>query len=406
MAGLFGRGNAQPGPRVGLMERIGMAGVSLQGGAPMQDQLRAREQAMQAQQALAQRTMQEDRLRAALSPADNEMGSGMGAAPSLQQQMAALDEARLLNPEVADQFAPYVQNQQSRQQAETLFKNDPRGQALWASGLPEFRKAVAEQYSPQVIASGGIQSIAGEGRTIGAPVFRDFGPTIQKLDPITGQATTIASRTPDPVNVAPGGRLLNPETGGLVGQGADRVFAAGQGVTLFNEGGGEVASNPKDTADPNAYMRTEQSRAAIANTRRAVTDAMDQVGALSTGFLAGLIPGNQWKADLEATADTIEANLSFTALQQMRDASKTGGALGGIAIRELELLGSTIASLKTSQSPDQFRRSLGVINAALERWENALGEQPQSGAASGPIAVNPQTGQRVQWNGSAWVAIP
>lgn len=381
MAGLFGRGNAQPGPRVGLMERIGMAGVSLQGGAPMQDQLRAREQAMQAQQALAQRTAMEDRLRAALSPADNEMGSGMGAAPDIQQQMAALDEARLLNPEVADKFAPYVQNQQSRQQAETLFKGDPRGQALWASGLPEFRKAVAEQYSPQVIASGGIQSIAGEGRTIGAPVFRDFGPTIQKLDPITGQATTIASRTPDPVNVAPGGRLLNPETGSIVGMGADRVFSAGEGAALFNEGGAQIAENVKQPDPANAAKAAASVQSnldMIGNTRGAVTRAREQLGPLSTGLLSGSrVIGGTPAANLAATIDTIEANLSFAELAKMRANSPTGGALGGIALRELELLGATVASLRQSQSQDELQKSLDTIDQSLQRYEQVLRQAQQ-----------------------------
>ena len=72
-----------------------------------------RQRAMQAQQQ-QQAVALSDRLRAQLSPADGPNGSGTGAAPSVEQQMAALNEARLLNPAVADQFAPFVQGNRMR----------------------------------------------------------------------------------------------------------------------------------------------------------------------------------------------------------------------------------------------------------------------------------------------------
>jgi hypothetical protein len=69
----------------------------------------------------------------------------------------------------------------------------------------------------------------------------------------------------------------------------------------------------------------------------------------------------------------------------MRDASKTGGALGQVAVKELEALQASIASLDRGQSPDTLRRNLEDIKFYYGRWSKAVkGEDP------GP-AVRPRT---------------
>lgn len=275
--------------------------------------------------------------------------------------------------------------------------NDPREQALFLGlGGSDWQKNVAQQYAPQVGAPGSVQFIGGRA-VAGSPQQYDFGDTRRSFNPVTGVDEVIATRGPTyaEMNDAERNRIASLGAGQStvgryrLGPDGQPIFEAPSEFTLGSDqrryiDGQEVAANPKDASDPNAYMRTEQSLASIANTRRAITDAADQVSWRSTGWASNLPFNAQQKADLQATADTIEANLSFTALQQMRDASKTGGALGGIAIRELELLGSTIASLKTSQRPEQFRRNLEVINGALDRWEGALRSQPGSQGSAPP----------------------
>jgi hypothetical protein len=53
----------------------------------------------------------------------------------------------------------------------------------------------------------------------------------------------------------------------------------------------------------------------------------------------------------------------------MRDQSKTGGALGQVAVRELDLLQKTIKSLNQSLDEDTLRKNL---NAVKQRYESAL----------------------------------
>ena len=90
--------------------------------------------------------------------------------------------------------------------------------------------------------------------------------------------------------------------------------------------------------------------------------ALAKVGPFTTGlgsYLAS-VRGSE-AANLAEDLKTIEANLSFEELAAMREASKTGGALGAIAVRELDLLGAAVASLSTSQNDTQLRQNLNEV---------------------------------------------
>jgi hypothetical protein len=63
--------------------------------------------------------------------------------------------------------------------------------------------------------------------------------------------------------------------------------------------------------------------------------------------------------------ETIEANLAFSELQEMRAASPTGGALGQVSERELTFLKSAVKNLDQGQSPDQMRRNLQELQRYL-----------------------------------------
>jgi hypothetical protein len=88
----------------------------------------------------------------------------------------------------------------------------------------------------------------------------------------------------------------------------------------------------------------------------------------ATGALLGLLPGTA-SYDQKATIETLEADAAFSALQRMRDASKTGGALGNVSERELDLLKATAGSLRVGQSEEQFRENLGQY---VERYNEAM----------------------------------
>lgn len=72
-----------------------------------------------------------------------------------------------------------------------------------------------------------------------------------------------------------------------------------------------------------------------------------------TGSIAAMVPSSA-RVDAGQLANTIKGNVGFDRLQQMRDESPTGGALGAINKQEMDLLSSVLGSLDLSQSEDQL----------------------------------------------------
>lgn len=116
--------------------------------------------------------------------------------------------------------------------------------------------------------------------------------------------------------------------------------------------------------------------------------------------------------DLQATIDTIQANLAFDRLQEMRDASKTGGALGAVSERELNLLQSAVESLQVGQSPERLKANLERVKRHYQRFidslenERALLQQEETltapaGSSSAPSATPatpPATMERFEYD--------
>jgi len=137
---------------------------------------------------------------------------------------------------------------------------------------------------------------------------------------------------------------------------------------------------------------------AIAGADRIINEVKD-AKKLVSGFTAGAggllasVPLTNAK-DLAARLTTIKANLGFDRLQQMRDASPTGGALGQVAVQELIALQSTIASLDQTQSPRQLKESLDKIEESYARWRETVKKAGRQSDAGQPSAQ----GNEIEFN--------
>jgi len=139
----------------------------------------------------------------------------------------------------------------------------------------------------------------------------------------------------------------------------------------------EQAKAASDEATANAQSATA-AKFAVRDQMRQAANVMDKaqragknIGFFTTGAtgaLFGLVAGTE-AYDQKATVETLEADAAFSALQRMRDASKTGGALGNVSERELDLLKATAGSLRVGQSEEQFRENLGQY---VERYNEAM----------------------------------
>ncbi len=113
----------------------------------------------------------------------------------------------------------------------------------------------------------------------------------------------------------------------------------------------------------------------ITRNLNSISDLETQVNKWTTGpgSLLSMIPGTAAR-DFKADVDTLAANIAFGELTAMREASKTGGALGAVSEKELQLLESALGSLDRAQSPTQFKESLAEIKASINRWQDAVAQ--------------------------------
>jgi hypothetical protein len=101
----------------------------------------------------------------------------------------------------------------------------------------------------------------------------------------------------------------------------------------------------------------------------AITKAKGLVSPTSTGFgsLLSGIPTTDARA-LEGQLNVVKANLGFDRLRQMREESKTGGALGSIAVKELERLEAAVATLDTGLTGQQLIDALDAVSTHYNNW--------------------------------------
>lgn len=83
------------------------------------------------------------------------------------------------------------------------------------------------------------------------------------------------------------------------------------------------------------------------------------------------LPGTK-AADAEAERTTLLAKTAFATLQDMRNASKSGGALGAIAVQELVMLQNAVVALEKSQGTDQFKANLGRLQEQVAKTKDRV----------------------------------
>lgn len=142
--------------------------------------------------------------------------------------------------------------------------------------------------------------------------------------------------------------------------------------------------------------------------------------------LMGSIPNRPGSdaADADAQLGSLKSKVAFGVLQDMRNNSKTGGALGSVSDAEGKRLESNLATLEKAQSEKQMRESLKAIikytEAAKDRMREAYnlkhGDAPTQSTSQGntfdklpppqnykgKVAVG-DDGSRYRSNGLQWV---
>jgi hypothetical protein len=146
-------------------------------------------------------------------------------------------------------------------------------------------------------------------------------------------------------------------------------------------------------AGGSAYQ--ENVLGSIASIEQAVKTAADDWNPFNnvTGFIGNAMSyvAGSPAHDVASMIEQVEANIGFDRLQKMRDESPTGGSLGNVSEMELTLLKSSLASLRQSQSREQFMYNLQRVKEHYQKATQAIDRQRQA-YQSGLIQQGQQIG--------------
>jgi len=128
----------------------------------------------------------------------------------------------------------------------------------------------------------------------------------------------------------------------------------------------------KETQKPKAITSAATERQKTTRLKTLIAKAKSQSTAWTTGFLGDKLKdvAGTPAYDLSQTLSTLQANAGFDRLQEMRDNSKTGGALGQVSERELGLLINAYQAITQSQSRKQLIENLDAFEKQLDQsWQ-------------------------------------
>lgn len=122
----------------------------------------------------------------------------------------------------------------------------------------------------------------------------------------------------------------------------------------------------------------------VAQTLQADEDLWSAVG---LGQPIASIPGTEG-ARIRAQINTLKAKVGFAVLQDLRDNSKTGGAVGNVSNQENVYLQNALAALDANLAPEDFREQLQILidfadsakGRMIDAFNNTYPELTQQGA--------------------------
>lgn len=167
---------------------------------------------------------------------------------------------------------------------------------------------------------------------------------------------------------------------------AEKVLDLGGSFTRVNPVTGAPENNipktptPQQSRDDQLNAEAEKGRALSALRENMQTSSkIDEILNNKSGLegITGLssilpnIPGGA-SANAQADLDTLKSRSAFGALQEMRTNSPTGGALGQVAVQELQMLKDAEASLQNAQSQPEFEKALKEYKLGLQAADKAV----------------------------------
>lgn len=209
----------------------------------------------------------------------------------------------------------------------------------------------------------------------------------------TGFIQFSVSKGKDPMQAAKYWDTINPEPGKYSAEAldferkkaeiAEQKLDKKQNIKL-------EASKPKEKATLNAVNLTTDTLL------KSVNDLLTMDGASSIfGLTGAYTPNISEKArNAQAKLNAVVSQLGVRALNDMRSASATGGAVGQVTEKEWPILQSQIASLERAQSWESAKLAMADIITTVDRVKKSANERYVSTyGADDTTEAPPQSGQ-------------
>ncbi len=156
----------------------------------------------------------------------------------------------------------------------------------------------------------------------------------------------------------------------------------------------------KQQGDKTALDYTNTGMDRLATSANALLQNKDGLSGI-TG-LWSMVPNRPGSASSNAQAqlETLKAQVAFQTLQDMRNASKTGGALGQVTERELAMLQNALVPLEQAQSYDQFEAALRDVIKFTEESKGRVARAYQQIYGDGAVPPGQLDGSALQGRGA------
>jgi len=283
------------------------------------------------------------------------------------QQKWGATEARRKLPKAKEHLAQAQWNIQEFEQAQTKIKADAfaKGQAenVYKLALPMY----GQEQAMKLADAANQNPEAGQKllEQLGGSVekMREEGATTTREDSLAKQETMdryAAYRSygiPDDIS-----KTMSENEGTSMEQGVKLYFDK-----LVADG--EIADSKYLT-----QRATSDSLSNVNNQIRQINKTMGLVDGTTTGLIGAMIGGipGTTAYELSGSLDTQRAATAFKALKEMRESSKTGGALGNVSNREIELLYKSFAALDEKFGEDLTFENLADVLMDFQRVEYML----------------------------------
>lgn len=232
---------------------------------------------------------------------------------------------------------------------------------------PEIRKWATDQQRLLLQKTGGVSGLV---PTTEGYAFRDAnGNMVQAINPATGKPFMPVS-------------ALGQDAANQGEIAAAKAYGATTGKT--------AAERPAATRAATSSLDASLSN--MDRLKNAASELKEHPGLPGITGLPGAFPNMRGgeAANANTKLTSLKSQVAFSVLQAMRDASKTGGALGAVSEKELALLENNLAALDTAQSYEQYQQELDKIvkfvddaqKRMVEAYQREYGGEPKGEASA------------------------